>query len=81
MVDRLPEAPGVSVALGAAHGFKFASVIGRILAELSVDGSTPVGSRHRPVPDRPADPARGRSADVLDGLTLRAARRVSHRLR
>ena len=26
---------------GAAHGFKFASVIGRILAELSVDGSTP----------------------------------------
>ena len=41
MVDRLPEAPGISVALGAAHGFKFASVIGRILAELSVDGSTP----------------------------------------
>ena len=36
-----PRHPGVSVALGAAHGFKFASVIGRILAELSVDGSTP----------------------------------------
>ena len=40
MVDRLPEAPGVTVALGAAHGFKFASVLGRILAELSVDGAT-----------------------------------------
>ena len=41
VVDRLPGAPGVVVALGAAHGFKFASVLGRILAELSVDGSTP----------------------------------------
>jgi sarcosine oxidase len=41
VVDRLPERPGVVVALGAAHGFKFASVLGRILAELSVDGSTP----------------------------------------
>jgi sarcosine oxidase len=41
VVDRLPEQPGVVVALGAAHGFKFASVIGRILAELSVDGGSP----------------------------------------
>ena len=41
VLDRLPEAPGVLVALGAAHAFKFASVIGRILAELVVDGSTP----------------------------------------
>ncbi len=41
VVDRLPEAPGVVVALGAAHGFKFASVLGRILAELSIDGETP----------------------------------------
>ncbi|MFL5674151.1 MAG: N-methyl-L-tryptophan oxidase [Chloroflexota bacterium] len=41
VVDRVPGAPGVVVALGAAHGFKFASVLGRILAELSVDGSTP----------------------------------------
>ncbi len=29
------------VALGAAHAFKFSSVIGRILAELVVDGATP----------------------------------------
>jgi sarcosine oxidase len=41
VVDRLPDQPGVAVALGAAHGFKYASVIGRILAELSVDGTTP----------------------------------------
>jgi sarcosine oxidase len=29
------------MALGAAHAYKFASVLGRILAELAVDGSTP----------------------------------------
>ncbi len=41
VLDRLPEAPDVLVALGAAHAYKFASVLGRILAELAVDGSTP----------------------------------------
>ena len=41
VVDRVPEAPGVLVALGAAHGFKYASVLGRILAELALDGTTP----------------------------------------
>jgi sarcosine oxidase len=41
VVDRLPEAPGVLVGLGAAHGFKFASVLGRILVELALDGETP----------------------------------------
>jgi sarcosine oxidase len=41
VLDRLPEQPAISVALGAAHGYKFASVMGRILAEFSVDGSTP----------------------------------------
>jgi sarcosine oxidase len=40
VVDRLPDQPGVVVALGAGHGFKFASVLGRILAELSTDGAT-----------------------------------------
>ncbi len=29
------------VALGAAHAFKYASLLGRILSELIVDGSTP----------------------------------------
>jgi sarcosine oxidase len=41
VLDRVPEAPGVLVALGAAHGFKYASLFGHILAELVVDGSTP----------------------------------------
>ena len=41
VVDRLPEHPGVLVALGAAHAYKFASVLGRILSELAVDGATP----------------------------------------
>ncbi|MBI3747487.1 MAG: N-methyl-L-tryptophan oxidase [Chloroflexi bacterium] len=41
VVDRLPDQPGVVVALGAGHGFKFASVLGRITAELATDGATP----------------------------------------
>ena len=41
VVDRLPDQPGVAVVLGAGHGFKFASVLGRIAAELSTDGTTP----------------------------------------
>jgi sarcosine oxidase len=54
VVDRLPEAPGVIVALGAAHGFKFASVLGRIMAELLVDGATPsAGDLERFRIDRP----------------------------
>ena len=40
VVDRVPEAPGVIVLLGAAHAFKFASVLGRIAAEMGLDGST-----------------------------------------
>ena len=30
----------VLIAIGGGHGFKFASLIGRVLAELAVDGST-----------------------------------------
>ena len=41
VVDRLPDTPGVAVVLGAAHGFKYASALGRILAELVLDGTTP----------------------------------------
>ena len=39
VLDRLPDHPQVLIALGAAHGFKFASWFGRALAELVVDGS------------------------------------------
>ena len=41
VIDRLPDHPGVVMALGVGHGYKFASVIGRILAELAIDGATP----------------------------------------
>jgi sarcosine oxidase len=40
VLDRLPGAPQVSVALGAAHGFKFAAWFGRTLADLALDGGT-----------------------------------------
>jgi sarcosine oxidase len=41
VVDAVPGHPNVHVVLGSAHAYKFASVLGRILAELAVDGSTP----------------------------------------
>ncbi len=42
LLDRLPEHPQISVALGAAHGFKFASWFGRTLAGLACgDGAAP----------------------------------------
>ncbi len=41
VIDALPAHPNVLVAIGAAHDFKFSSLIGRILADLAVDGSTP----------------------------------------
>ncbi len=41
VVDRVPDAPGVLVGLGAAHGFKYASVLGRVLVELAIDGTSP----------------------------------------
>jgi sarcosine oxidase len=37
----VPGHPAILVAVGCGHGFKFASVIGRILAELAIEGSTP----------------------------------------
>ncbi len=40
VLDRLPDHPGALVAIGGGHGFKFASVVGKILAELAVDGHT-----------------------------------------
>ena len=61
----VPGAPRVSVAVGAGHAFKFASLLGRILAELALSGRTgyPVGAF---APDRPAltDPAFPRSFHV-----------------
>jgi len=36
----LPDHPNVFVTLGAAHGFKFASLFGKIMSELAIDGVT-----------------------------------------
>ncbi|HTS87608.1 MAG TPA: N-methyl-L-tryptophan oxidase [Gemmatimonadales bacterium] len=41
VIDRVPGQPQIAVAIGAGHAFKFASVIGRILSELSIVGTTP----------------------------------------
>ena len=41
LIDRLPGCPQVIVASPCSgHGFKFAPVIGEILADLAVDGTT-----------------------------------------
>ena len=37
VLDRLPEHPGLVVALGAAHAYKFAALFGKLLAELALD--------------------------------------------
>jgi sarcosine oxidase len=65
VIDTVPGEPRVSVAVGAGHAFKFASLIGRILADLATTGTT----RH-PIAtfglDRPAltDPSWGRAFHV-----------------
>lgn len=40
ILDRVPGHPRLTMALGAGHAAKFASVIGRILAELALTGTT-----------------------------------------
>jgi sarcosine oxidase len=41
LLDALPQAPQVSTFAGeSGHGYKFASVVGEILADLAVDGET-----------------------------------------
>ncbi len=40
IIDRLPGTERVFVAVGAGHAFKFASLIGSILGDLAIDGTT-----------------------------------------
>lgn len=40
VLDVLPNYPQVLVAIGAGHAFKFATLIGKILSELALDGRT-----------------------------------------
>jgi sarcosine oxidase len=53
VLDRVPGHPGIVVALGAAHGFKFAALFGQILADLAGDGSTSVADLSPFAMDRP----------------------------
>jgi sarcosine oxidase len=41
VIDRLPDAPQVSVAAGfSGHGYKFCSLVGEVMADLALDGAT-----------------------------------------
>jgi sarcosine oxidase len=40
VLDTLPEHPGVSVAVGAGHAYKFASLVGQVLADLALRGKS-----------------------------------------
>ena len=40
VLDTLPDHPNVAVAIGAGHAYKFASLIGSILADLALHGKT-----------------------------------------
>ena len=40
IVDRVPGQPRIAVCVGAGHAAKFASLLGRILGELTLDGVT-----------------------------------------
>lgn len=62
IIEQLPECPRVSVAVGAAHAFKFSSLIGQILTDLAVEGDTrfpiaPFSSRRRAITDPDFAPA------------------------
>ena len=41
VLDVLPHHPEIAVAIGGGHGFKFASLVGQILSDLSIDAHTP----------------------------------------
>jgi sarcosine oxidase len=40
VIDQIPGNPNAIIAIGGGHGFKFASLIGRILADLAIDGTS-----------------------------------------
>lgn len=41
VIDALPGHPQILVCCGAGHAYKFASLLGKILSELAIDGQTP----------------------------------------
>ena len=53
IIDRLPGHPAITIGIGAGHAAKFASLLGKILADLATSGGTahPIGAFRA---DRPA---------------------------
>jgi len=41
ILDKHPERPNITIAVGAGHGYKFAALLGRILSDLALQDSTP----------------------------------------
>lgn len=40
ILDTLPEQPNIILCVGAGHAFKFASLLGKILSQMAIDGTT-----------------------------------------
>jgi sarcosine oxidase len=60
VIDRLPDHPAVAVGLGAAHGYKFAALFGRLLADLVLEPAVQRPAALAPFAlDRPALDADG----------------------
>jgi len=64
VIDHLPGHPAIQVLLGSAHAYKFASILGRVVAERALHGASPADAELGGFRlDRPAlrDPSKGRS--------------------
>ena len=81
VVDRLPDMPGVAVALGCRPRLQVRLGARSRAGRAEHDGLDPVGRRDRQVPDRSADPPRGRPGDLVDGLNAIRAHGARHGLR
>jgi sarcosine oxidase len=61
VIDSVPGQPNAWITIGAGHAFKYASIIGKILSELAIDGTTKSDLSHFKI-DRPIlkeeDPAK-----------------------
>ena len=80
VIDRVPGHPGIVLALGAAHAYKFAALFGVLLADLALDASRQpprqdlaLFAAGRPVAARACDESRGRGARPRR-IALRAGR-------
>ena len=73
VLDRLPGEPRVTIAIGAGHAAKFASLFGRVVSELVLEGATAVPIEPFRA-DRPALTDPGYSANYRLGVRRGGAR-------